>query len=142
MLFERLICSCLTTLCSPVADYGLSWADSWAPHSGNVVLNGLSVGPQQQSLGGHQGAHQGGLQLGIQGAHQGGHQGGHQPLPARFQCPCGNLYRYERNLKMHLKRECGKEPSLACPHCPYRSKQKSHMKRHVRCKHGDLTTIL
>ncbi|KAJ1529438.1 hypothetical protein ONE63_006216 [Megalurothrips usitatus] len=36
---------------------------------------------------------------------------------------------------MHQKRECGKEPSFSCPHCPYRSKQKSHMKRHVRCKH-------
>lgn len=61
---------------------------------------------------------------------------------AAFQCGCGNTYRYERNLKMHQKRECGKEPSFACPHCPYRSKQKSHMKRHVRCKHGDTSTVL
>ncbi|KAK3915461.1 Longitudinals lacking protein, isoform G [Frankliniella fusca] len=61
---------------------------------------------------------------------------------AQYRCGCGNSYRYERNLKMHQKRECGKEPSIICPHCSYRSKQKSHMKRHIRCKHGVLSATI
>lgn len=56
--------------------------------------------------------------------------------PGQFAChQCGNVYRWKRNLKQHLKMECGKEPSFACPHCPHRSHYRSHLRRHLISKH-------
>lgn len=56
--------------------------------------------------------------------------------PGQFTChQCGNVYRWKRNLRQHLKMECGKEPSFLCPHCPHRSHYRSHLRRHLISKH-------
>ena len=56
--------------------------------------------------------------------------------PGLFPCTiCGKVYRWHRNLQSHIRQECGKEPRLFCPHCPYRSKIKSNLKKHIQFKH-------
>ncbi|RZF39440.1 hypothetical protein LSTR_LSTR000961 [Laodelphax striatellus] len=53
-----------------------------------------------------------------------------------FKCQkCGKMYRYKGNLQAHLKFECGKKPSLQCPHCSYRAKQRSNFKGHIALRH-------
>ncbi|PNF37611.1 hypothetical protein B7P43_G11948 [Cryptotermes secundus] len=53
-----------------------------------------------------------------------------------FACTsCGKVYRYYRNLQSHIRQECGKEPHLLCPYCPYRTKIKSNLKKHIQIKH-------
>lgn len=49
---------------------------------------------------------------------------------------CGKTYKYDNNLRRHLKDECGQLPRFKCQFCDYRSKQKSNMKRHVDTHHG------
>lgn len=51
-----------------------------------------------------------------------------------FYCPlCNRGYKYLRNMKSHMKYECGKEPQFACPvlGCLHRSKTKSNLKVHM-----------
>jgi len=56
--------------------------------------------------------------------------------PAMFACDaCGKVYRYYRNLQSHVRQECGKEPRILCPFCPYRTKIKSNLKKHIQIKH-------
>lgn len=56
--------------------------------------------------------------------------------PAMFVCDaCGKVYRYYRNLQSHIRQECGKEPRILCPFCPYRTKIKSNLKKHIQIKH-------
>jgi len=56
--------------------------------------------------------------------------------PAMFACDaCGKVYRYYRNLQSHIRQECGKEPRILCPFCPYRTKIKSNLKKHIQIKH-------
>ncbi|XP_066991952.1 longitudinals lacking protein, isoforms H/M/V isoform X8 [Anabrus simplex] len=51
----------------------------------------------------------------------------------KFGClQCGRRYRHKKHLRAHLKYECGKEPSFLCTFCPYRSKQKSALSKHVQ----------
>ncbi|RZF39442.1 hypothetical protein LSTR_LSTR000963 [Laodelphax striatellus] len=50
---------------------------------------------------------------------------------------CGKVYGYERNMLCHLRNECGREPSVQCPHCPHRTKQKSNLKKHILRHHPD-----
>jgi hypothetical protein len=57
--------------------------------------------------------------------------------PAVFACDaCGKVYRYYRNLQSHIRQECGKEPQILCPFCPYRTKIKSNLKKHIQIKHA------
>ncbi|KAK9502420.1 hypothetical protein O3M35_011202 [Rhynocoris fuscipes] len=50
----------------------------------------------------------------------------------RFLCKqCNKSYKYRQGLRTHQKFECGKEPQMLCPLCPYRAKQKVALKRHV-----------
>ncbi|CAH1367292.1 hypothetical protein MTP99_008536 [Tenebrio molitor] len=54
----------------------------------------------------------------------------------RFACPeCGRFYKLRSSLRNHQKWECGKEPQFNCPHCPYKAKQKMHVRRHVERMH-------
>ena len=56
---------------------------------------------------------------------------------SEFVCPqCGRRYKYDWNLKQHLKYKCGKEPQFKCPVCPERRTNKFSLKNHARTKHG------
>lgn len=53
-----------------------------------------------------------------------------------FKCKnCGKSYRWKTSLYNHLRLECGKEPRLQCPHCPYRAKLNWNLQKHIRTKH-------
>ncbi|KAF5269904.1 hypothetical protein FQR65_LT05703 [Abscondita terminalis] len=54
----------------------------------------------------------------------------------KFACPtCQKFYVHKKTLSRHIRQECGKEPDLLCPMCPYRARRlyvlKSHMKTHT-----------
>lgn len=51
---------------------------------------------------------------------------------------CGKTYKWQGNLRTHQKVECGKEPSLTCSFCPYRTPHKSNLKRHIGVKHSSV----
>ncbi|XP_024937206.1 longitudinals lacking protein, isoforms F/I/K/T-like [Cephus cinctus] len=52
--------------------------------------------------------------------------------PGNFKCPkCGKAYRWLRNMKNHLKIECGMDPKECCPYCPHRTKYKSSLQKHI-----------
>ncbi|XP_049957665.1 zinc finger protein 836-like [Schistocerca serialis cubense] len=50
---------------------------------------------------------------------------------------CGKVYRWYRNLSVHQKLECGKEPQFHCPYCIVRTTQKSSLIRHIRQRHSE-----
>lgn len=53
-----------------------------------------------------------------------------------FKCKnCGKSYRWKTSVYNHLRLECGKEPRLQCPHCPYRAKLNWNLQKHIRTKH-------
>lgn len=54
---------------------------------------------------------------------------------------CGSSYKYKTSLFNHEKFECGKEPSFACPFCPYKGKQKVHLKKHMFLKHKHMEFV-
>uniref|UniRef100_T1HQ17 C2H2-type domain-containing protein n=1 Tax=Rhodnius prolixus TaxID=13249 RepID=T1HQ17_RHOPR len=57
-------------------------------------------------------------------------------LEIRYNCgKCGKSYKTKVGLYNHQKYECGKDPQFPCPHCPYRSKRKGNLKRHVLMEH-------
>ncbi|XP_076644900.1 uncharacterized protein LOC143354555 isoform X25 [Halictus rubicundus] len=52
--------------------------------------------------------------------------------PGCFRCPrCNKGYRWLRNMKNHLRVECGKDPKECCPYCPHRTKYKSSLQKHI-----------
>jgi len=56
--------------------------------------------------------------------------------PGIFECPnCGKYYRWYRNMRSHLKIECGKDPKECCPYCPHRTKYKSSLHKHIQRMH-------
>lgn len=56
-----------------------------------------------------------------------------------FQCyQCNRSYKYLRNLKYHMSRECGFQPPFKCSYCEYRSTRKCHLKSHIYSKHGHI----
>ena len=58
-------------------------------------------------------------------------------VPGRYPCEqCGKVYRWYRNLTTHLRLECGKEPTHACPYCPRIVKHKTSLRSHVRRVHN------
>lgn len=48
---------------------------------------------------------------------------------------CGNKYSSKKSLRRHLNYECGVEPKFKCPYCDAPSKQKAHVKEHIRRRH-------
>ncbi|XP_014250719.1 longitudinals lacking protein-like isoform X4 [Cimex lectularius] len=48
---------------------------------------------------------------------------------------CGRSYRYVHNLERHRRLECGKEAGYSCQSCPYRSKHKHNLLRHIGLRH-------
>ncbi|XP_076272100.1 longitudinals lacking protein, isoforms A/B/D/L-like [Rhynchophorus ferrugineus] len=45
---------------------------------------------------------------------------------------CHKAYKLKSSLRNHQYFECGKEPNLFCPNCPYRTKIKFNFRRHLR----------
>ncbi|XP_039285459.1 zinc finger protein 425-like [Nilaparvata lugens] len=54
---------------------------------------------------------------------------------------CFRRYKSRGSLLRHLKMECGKLPGFQCPKCPYMSKQKAPMKRHIVLMHMQSDSI-
>lgn len=48
---------------------------------------------------------------------------------------CGRRYHQSKNLKRHLRNECGKRPTYQCSYCPYKATYKSYLEIHMT-KHG------
>ncbi|XP_023703652.1 longitudinals lacking protein isoform X22 [Cryptotermes secundus] len=48
---------------------------------------------------------------------------------------CGRIYMWKSTLHRHMKFECGKEPNIQCPYCPYRTKRTDELKKHMRKIH-------
>ncbi|KAG8259318.1 hypothetical protein J6590_014787 [Homalodisca vitripennis] len=44
---------------------------------------------------------------------------------------CRKRYHHNHHLTRHVRYECGKEPQFPCPHCPYRSKHRDNLNKHV-----------
>ncbi|XP_018352586.1 PREDICTED: longitudinals lacking protein isoform X16 [Trachymyrmex septentrionalis] len=58
--------------------------------------------------------------------------------PGLFECPnCGKYYRWLRNMRSHLKIECGKDPKECCPYCSHRTKYKSSLHKHIQRMHPE-----
>lgn len=55
----------------------------------------------------------------------------------RFHCPqCWQSYTRMDNLKRHLRLECGKPATFACPLCPKKFKRHNHMTSHSQLLHN------
>lgn len=56
--------------------------------------------------------------------------------PKSFSCPrCNKVYNWRTNLRRHVRLECGKAPQFHCSYCPYKTKQKGHLTRHIAGRH-------
>ncbi|KAG8259259.1 hypothetical protein J6590_014728 [Homalodisca vitripennis] len=44
---------------------------------------------------------------------------------------CGHKFKYVRNLRNHVRYECGKEAQFHCQFCSYKTKLKGNLKKHV-----------
>ncbi|XP_073977310.1 longitudinals lacking protein, isoforms A/B/D/L-like [Rhodnius prolixus] len=54
----------------------------------------------------------------------------------KFTCPdCLRIYKHKARMESHRKYECVSQPSIQCPYCPYKVKQRSVMGRHVAARH-------
>ncbi|KAG8308332.1 probable transcription factor Ken [Homalodisca vitripennis] len=64
-----------------------------------------------------------------------------QSLPpdwsSAYVCRCGRKYKLLPSLKLHLRFECGKEPSFSCQFCERRFHHKGSLKRHLYTIHGN-----
>jgi hypothetical protein len=59
--------------------------------------------------------------------------------PGSFPCTkCGKVYNWRGNLLRHMRLECGKAPQFHCSYCPYMTKHKNHLQRHMMTRHRDV----
>lgn len=50
-----------------------------------------------------------------------------------FVCPqCGKVYHHKKTLSRHIRQECGIEPELQCPMCPYKARRAYVLTSHIR----------
>ncbi|CAG9760678.1 unnamed protein product [Ceutorhynchus assimilis] len=50
-----------------------------------------------------------------------------------FACPrCNKIYHHKKTLSRHIRQECGIEPVLKCPHCPYRARRTYVLNNHIK----------
>ena len=54
---------------------------------------------------------------------------------------CTSSFSYESGLKYHHRHECGKEASIKCPYCDYKSKYKTNVTKHVRSNHKSMPVV-
>lgn len=67
------------------------------------------------------------------------HSGCSSVGPGSFPCTrCGKVYNWRGNLLRHMRLECGKAPQFQCSYCPYETKHKNHLQRHVTSRHRDV----
>jgi uncharacterized C2H2 Zn-finger protein len=53
-----------------------------------------------------------------------------------FQCPnCGQTYSQLKNMRRHVKLECGQEPKFPCLHCAARFKRNNQLVQHMAKRH-------
>ena len=58
-----------------------------------------------------------------------------------FTCSnCLKTYRHHRSLQRHQVYECGKEPQQKCQYCPYVTKLKENLLKHVKGRHPSVIT--
>lgn len=48
---------------------------------------------------------------------------------------CGKSYVSISSLRRHIRMECGVEPTIKCPYCPYQTRYISSVKKHLSRKH-------
>ena len=48
---------------------------------------------------------------------------------------CNKSYRHQKNLRRHVRDECGVEPKFSCQLCSYRAKHKSSLQSHINHRH-------
>lgn len=49
-----------------------------------------------------------------------------------FSCPnCHKIYHHKKTLSRHIRQECGKDPILQCPHCPYKARRAYVLTAHI-----------
>lgn len=48
---------------------------------------------------------------------------------------CSRSYKNRESLLRHKKYECGIEPQFQCPHCIYRAKYRTNLRKHIAVKH-------
>ncbi|GFG35033.1 hypothetical protein Cfor_07636, partial [Coptotermes formosanus] len=71
------------------------------------------------------------------------HNGSSSVGPGSFPCTrCGKVYNWRGNLLRHMRLECGKAPQFQCSYCPYETKHKNHLQRHVTSRHKDVLDSL
>nr|CAD7454850.1 unnamed protein product [Timema tahoe] len=62
--------------------------------------------------------------------------------PGSFPCPrCGKCYRWKRNMVTHYSMGCDQKRLFQCQFCPHSSKQKSHLRVHVKAVHKDMNFL-
>lgn len=55
------------------------------------------------------------------------------PITTVFACPkCAKIYHHKKTLSRHIRQECGIEPELKCPHCPYRARRAYVLNNHIK----------
>lgn len=54
-------------------------------------------------------------------------------VPNIYECiNCKKVYHHKKTLSRHIRQECGVEPVLSCPHCPYKARRAYVLASHVK----------